>query len=161
MKAVQIGAGLVGNIIANDMSDIFDVTVVDLNEKVLTSIKEKCPKLDTAVCSCTDEAGLTSIIKDADIITAGVPGRFGRKMMETVIKAGKNLSDISFMPEDFEELDGLAKEHGVTVVPDMGVAPGMSNFLMGRGASSLDEVENATILLVVYLASRFHPSIIR
>ncbi len=146
MKSVQIGCGLVGSIIANDMSRSgFDVTVADLNEKVLSDLKSENTELKTAVVSCTDEAKLPEIIKDTDVVTAGVPGRFGRKMMETVIRSGKNLCDISFMPEDFEELDGLAKEHGVTVIPDIGVAPGMSNFLVGRGAALLDEVENAVI----------------
>lgn len=145
MKAVQIGGGLVGNIIAGDMSNDFDVTVVDLNESVLERIKAKNPTVKTAVCSCTDAQKLSGILKGADIVTAGVPGRFGNAMMEAVIKSGKNFCDISFMPEDFEELDGLAKENGVTVVPDIGVAPGMSNFLVGRGAALLDEVEKAVI----------------
>ncbi|MDR1965179.1 MAG: saccharopine dehydrogenase NADP-binding domain-containing protein [Synergistaceae bacterium] len=144
-KAVQIGAGLVGSVIANDMSDEFEVTVVDLNEQALSALKAKNPKLKTAVCSAIDEVGLPSLIKDADIVTAGVPGKFGMKMMEIVIGSGKNLSDISFMPEDFDVLEGLAKEKGVTVVPDIGVAPGMSNFLMGRGAALLDEVAEARI----------------
>jgi saccharopine dehydrogenase-like NADP-dependent oxidoreductase len=146
-KAVQIGAGLVGSVIAGDMSENFEVTVVDINESALGSIRAKNPKLKTAVCSVTDEEKLTGIIKDADIVTAGVTGKFGLKMMQTVLKAGKNLSDISFMAEDFDELDGLAKEKNLTVVPDIGVAPGMSNFLMGRGAALLDEVENATIFV--------------
>ena len=145
MKAVQIGTGLVGSIIAADMGRSFDVTVVDLNENTLSSIREDHPEITTAVCSCTDSVCLSQLVRDADIVTAGVPGKFGRKMMEIVIKSGKNMADISFMPEDFEELDGLAKEHGVTVVPDMGVAPGMSNFLIGRGTHLLDEVENAVI----------------
>ncbi|NCB94795.1 MAG: saccharopine dehydrogenase, partial [Clostridia bacterium] len=145
MKAVQIGAGLVGSIIASDMSTSFDVTVVDLNENALSLIREDHPKITTAVCSCTDPVCLSPLIRDADVVTAGVPGKFGRKMMETVIRAGKNMADISFMPEDFEELDGLAKEYGVTAVPDIGVAPGMSNFLVGRGAALLDEVEDAVI----------------
>ncbi|MDL2298352.1 saccharopine dehydrogenase NADP-binding domain-containing protein [Synergistaceae bacterium OttesenSCG-928-D05] len=144
-KAVQIGGGFVGGVIANDMSEHYDVTVLDVSEKVLAGLKAKFPKLNTSVCSATDEAKLTAAIKDADIVTAGVPGKYGLKMMETVIRAGKNLSDISFMPEDFETLSGLAKENGVTVVPDIGVAPGMSNFLMGRGAALLDEVESAII----------------
>ena len=145
MKAVQIGAGLVGSITAADMSRDFDVTIADLNESALAAARLCAPEMKAAVCSCTDEAALTEVIKDADIVTAGVPGKFGRKMMETVIRAGKNIADISFMPEDFEELDSLAKEFGVTAVPDMGVAPGMSNFLVGRGAALLDEVENAVI----------------
>jgi len=145
MRAVQIGAGLVGSIIADDMSKSFQVTLADLDQNALLAAAAGNHEIKTVVCSCTDEVALSKIIKDADIVTAGVPGKFGRKMMETVIRAGKNMADISFMPEDFEELDEIAKEYGVTVVPDMGVAPGMSNFLVGRGAALLDEVENAVI----------------
>jgi len=145
MKAVQIGAGLVGQLITADLMQDFDMTVVDLDEKALKVIEEKYPGVETAVASATDPAALGPILEDADIVTAGVPGKYGYEMMKTVIGLGKNLVDISFMAEDFEQLDGLAKEKGVTVIPDMGVAPGMSNFLMGRGAALLDEVEDAYI----------------
>jgi len=145
MKAVQLGCGLVGSVIARDLAMDYDVTVVDLNEKALEALKSKYPAIKTVVGSCTDRELLEPLLRDADIVTAGVPGRFGYKMMETVIELGKNLSDISFMAEDFELLDGLAKEKGVVVIPDIGVAPGMSNYLMGRGCALLDEVEDAVI----------------
>jgi saccharopine dehydrogenase-like NADP-dependent oxidoreductase len=145
MKAVQLGCGLVGSVIATDMARDYDVTVVDLNEKALDALKAKVPSVKTVVGSCIDAGILAPLLKDADIVTAGVPGRFGYKMMETVIGLGKNLSDISFMAEDFELLDAFARERGVTVVPDIGVAPGMSNYLMGRGCALLDEVEDAVI----------------
>ncbi len=145
MKAVQLGCGLVGSVIAADMAADYEVTVVDLNPKALDALKAKSPSVKTVVGSCTDAAVLAPLLKDADIVTAGVPGRFGYQMMETVIGLGKSLSDISFMAEDFELLDAFAKEKGVSVVPDIGVAPGMSNYLMGRGCALLDEVEDATI----------------
>jgi saccharopine dehydrogenase-like NADP-dependent oxidoreductase len=145
MKAVQIGAGLVGQLITADLMQDFEMTVVDLDEKALKAIEGKYPGVKTAVASATDAAVLGPVLEDADIVTAGVPGKFGYEMMKTVIGLGKNLVDISFMAEDFEQLDGFAKEKGVTVIPDMGVAPGMSNFLVGRGAALLDEVEDAHI----------------
>jgi len=145
MKAVQLGCGLVGSVIATDLAADYDVTVVDLSEKALDALKAKVPSVKTVVGSCIDKDILAPLLGDADIVTAGVPGRFGYKMMETVIGLGKSLSDISFMAEDFELLDGLAKEKGVVVVPDIGVAPGMSNYLMGRGCALLDEVEDAVI----------------
>jgi len=40
--------------------------------------------------------------------------------------------DISFFPEDPFGLDRLAKSKGVTVVTDCGVAPGMSNIILGH-----------------------------
>ena len=61
-----------------------------------------------------------------------VPGFMGYKTLEAVITAGKHVVDISFFPEDALELDALAKEKGVTVITDCGVAPGMSNFILGR-----------------------------
>ena len=147
MKAVQIGGGLVGQVIAADMMKDFEVTVVDFDADVLREAEKKCPGVRTALASATDAARLAPILEGVDIVTAGVPGRFGFEMMKTVIELGKSLVDISFMAEDFYDLDGLAREKGVTVIPDMGVAPGMSNFLVGRGASLLDEVEDAFIFV--------------
>ncbi len=157
MKAVQIGGGLVGQVIAADMMKEFEVTVVDLDAGALGEVERKCPGVRTALAPATDPDRLAPLLGDADIVTAGVPGRFGFEMMRTVINLGKNLVDISFMVEDFEELDGLAREKGVTVIPDMGVAPGMSNFLMGRGASLLDEVEDAFIFVGGIPAKAFPP----
>ncbi|MBN1334109.1 MAG: saccharopine dehydrogenase NADP-binding domain-containing protein [Synergistales bacterium] len=145
MKVVQIGAGLVGQLIATDLNQDFEVTVIDRNEQTLDELRKKLPGIKTAVASGTDPEELAPVLADADIVTAGVPGKYGYEMMKSVISLGKDLVDISFMPEDFEDLDDMAKEKGVTVIPDMGVAPGMSNFLMGRGCALLDETEDAYI----------------
>src|SRR5690606_40154006 len=60
------------------------------------------------------------------------PGFMGFKTLEAAIKAGKNIVDISFFPEDAMLLDPIAKKMGVTVITDCGVAPGMSNLILGR-----------------------------
>jgi lysine 6-dehydrogenase len=56
----------------------------------------------------------------------------GYKTLEAVINTGKDVVDISFFPEDALQLDGLAKEKNVTAITDCGVAPGVSNFIIGR-----------------------------
>ena len=151
MKALQIGAGLVGRIIAADLSRDFETTVVDFDPKNLEEARKLAPKARVVQGSCTDEAVLAPLLEEADVVTAGVPGRLGYGLMERVIRAGKPYSDISFMAEDFEALDGLAREAGCAVVPDMGVAPGMSNFLVGRGAALLEEVEEAEEVLLILI----------
>ena len=145
MKAVQIGCGLVGHVIASDLAQEYDVVVVDRDRGRLEALGAKLPQIETAAASATRAEELGPILEGAHIVTAGVPGELGFAMMKTVIGLGKNLCDISFMAEDFDDLDGLAREKGVTVIPDIGVAPGMSNFLMGRGASLVDEVKEAYI----------------
>ena len=52
-----------------------------------------------------------------------------------------------FTVEDPLGLDAMAKEKGVTVVPDCGVAPGLSNILVGYAASRLDTVKTAHFMV--------------
>jgi saccharopine dehydrogenase-like NADP-dependent oxidoreductase len=63
--------------------------------------------------------------------------------MTAVIKQKKDLVDISFLPEDVQYLDSLAKENGVTVIMDCGVAPGMPNYIVGyhNEKMKIDELE--------------------
>ena len=55
----------------------------------------------------------------------------GFETVRTVIDAKKNIVDISFFEEDPFELDEFAKKNNVTAVVDCGVAPGMSNIILG------------------------------
>jgi saccharopine dehydrogenase-like NADP-dependent oxidoreductase len=70
-------------------------------------------------------------VADADVVIGAVPGPMGYAMLESVICAGKNIVDISYFLEDPYELNALAREKGVTAVVDCGVAPGMSNIILG------------------------------
>ena len=51
--------------------------------------------------------------------------------MKTIIESSKDVVDIAFFPEDALPLDALAKKHNVTAIMDCGVAPGMSNSILG------------------------------
>lgn len=51
------------------------------------------------------------------------------------------------MPENPLTLNDKAAEAGVTIVPDCGLAPGISNTLVGHSASKLDRVETVRIMV--------------
>ncbi len=130
-KIVVLGAGLVGSAIAIDLSKNHEVTSVDLNAESFLKFKNH-PSIKTIQADLGDVQNIKSIVVDFDLVIGAVPGFMGRQTMKAVIEAGKNMVDISFMPEDFLELDGLAKKHKVTVVADCGVAPGMGNIILGH-----------------------------
>jgi len=65
------------------------------------------------------------------LVISAVPGFLGLQTIKNVIKNKKDLVDISFLPEGVMHLDSLAKENGVTVIMDCGVAPGMPNIIAG------------------------------
>jgi len=125
-----LGTGLVGKAIAIDLQRSgHEVTAVDLDEKVLQELEDQ--HSIPGIKSDLTGDHLKKVISGADLVVGATPGELGYSVMEKVIRAGKNMVDISFCPEDFMELDPLAKKHGVTVVTDMGVAPGMCNAILG------------------------------
>ena len=62
----------------------------------------------------------------------------GFNTLKTIIEAGKNVVDISFFEEDAFDLDALANSKNVTAVIDCGVAPGLSNIILGRHNSKME-----------------------
>jgi saccharopine dehydrogenase-like NADP-dependent oxidoreductase len=128
-KILVLGAGLVGKIIALDLAKSFDVTSADINEEALQWLQSKQVKIIKS--DIRNREALTDLIKPFDLIVGAVPGFMGFEMVKTVIEGGKNIVDISFFPEDPFLLDDLAKKNNVTVITDCGVAPGMSNIILG------------------------------
>jgi saccharopine dehydrogenase-like NADP-dependent oxidoreductase len=55
----------------------------------------------------------------------------GFDTLKTIIECKKNCADISFFPEDAFLLHDLAVKNNVTVITDVGVAPGMDNIILG------------------------------
>lgn len=130
-KVIVLGAGLVGSAIAKDLSLNHKVTSVDISPESLEKFSN-FPEIETIVADLNDTEHIKSLVADFDLVIGAVPGFMGYKTMKAVIEAGKNMVDISFMPEDFIQLDGLAKKHNVTIVADCGVAPGMGNIILGH-----------------------------
>ena len=62
MKAVQIGGGLVGQVIAADMMKDFEVTVLDHDADALGEVERKCPGVRTALASATDPDRLAPLL---------------------------------------------------------------------------------------------------
>jgi lysine 6-dehydrogenase len=131
-RIVILGCGPVGKYIAIDLckDPNYEVTSVDINREVLDHLTKEHP-VQTRVEDLSTAEGITRAVEDADIVIGSVPGPLGYAMLEAVIRAGKNIVDISYFLEDPFGLDNLAKEKGVTVVVDCGVAPGMSNIILG------------------------------
>jgi lysine 6-dehydrogenase len=128
-KIVVLGAGLVGKAIAIDLAKSFDVTSVDISETALSALSSAGIK--TIKADIGNNTVLAALLKPFDLVVGAVPGFMGFETCKTVIEARKNMVDISFFPEDPFLLDELAKKHEVTIVTDCGVAPGMSNIILG------------------------------
>jgi saccharopine dehydrogenase-like NADP-dependent oxidoreductase len=132
MTIAVLGTGMVGRAIALDLANDYIVTSFDLSEANLDELKRRDASIKTVVANLSLYEEYKSWLEPFDLVVTAVPGYMGYKTLEAVIDAGKNTVDISFFPEDALQLHKLAKDKNVTVITDCGVAPGMSNFIIGR-----------------------------
>ena len=146
-KILVLGGGLVGRVIARDLAGEKDLQVTVADASPATRTRLGAEGLGTAALDLRDDAAVRNAVADTDVVVGAAPGHMGFRLLKLVIEAGKPYADIAFMPEDFLELDGLARERGVTAVVDCGVAPGLSNLLCGRAAHEFDDVERMLILV--------------
>jgi len=131
MKINLLGAGRVGSFIAKQLhKDGFDIFVYDISESSLEELEKIGIK--TKKCNLIDEKNLINSIKAGDLIINTLPGFMGFKVLKAAIEEKKSIVDVSFMPENPLELNKKAKENNVLAVVDIGIAPGLSHFLIGR-----------------------------
>lgn len=141
VKIAVLGAGMVGRAIALDLAKNFEVTSIDINDNSLNILQKKNPAIKTVQQDLGDHTNYPELLRPFDFVVSAVPGFMGFKTVEAVILSKKNIVDISFFPENALELDKLAKENNITAIVDCGVAPGMSNFILGYHNEKM-QIEN-------------------
>lgn len=152
--AIILGAGMVGSVMALDLGSLprageFEITIADARAEAIQRVVDRCREAGIAVrgeiADLSDAATVRRLVKPYDIVLGALASKIAFGALRSVIEAGKPYADISFMGEDAQELDALARERGVTAVVDMGVAPGMSHLLAGRAAAALSPCESLEI----------------
>ena len=131
-RIVVLGCGAVGRHMAIDLckDPSYEVISVDVNREALEHLANEFP-VQIRVEDLSTTEGVTRAVEDADMVIGSVPYSIGYAMLENVIRAGKNIVDISYFSEDPFGLDDLAKANGVVAVVDCGVVPGMGNIILG------------------------------
>jgi len=132
MKIAVLGSGMVGSAMALDLSSQHEVHVFDHNEAHLAKLGKRNSAIKVVKADLRQHNQFRTWFQEFDYVVIAVPGFMGFDTVKAMIEAGKNVVDISFFPENALELDALAKKYGVTVITDCGVAPGMSNYIIGR-----------------------------
>ncbi len=152
MKSLIIGCGNIGSIAAGDLAASkpeIQVTVADYDARRAETVARRIAKknIKSTQLDATNREQLVNTAKDFDVVAGFLPGKLGYTLAEACIAAGRNLVDVSFMAEDPLKLNKKAKRANVTIVPDCGLAPGISNFLVGHATTRLDKVQTVHIMV--------------
>lgn len=143
MRITVLGTGLVGSAIVKDLvrDPENEVTAVDLNRGALEKLGP-IPRVRCVAADLRQDGVIAGLVGESRLVISAVPGFMGFRTLERVIEAGKDVVDISFFAEDPFLLDERARAKGVTAVVDCGVAPGLSNIILGRAVEELDRTDS-------------------
>ena len=136
-KILVLGAGMIGRAIIKDLAKDYSVKVLDINKDNLSKLKN-IDRIKTVKADATDVKVLKRHSENSDLVVSAVPGFLGFEVLKKIIKCKKNVVDISFFSDDAFELDELAKKNKVTAVVDCGIAPGLSNMILGYHNSRMN-----------------------
>ncbi len=139
LRIVVLGGGRVGGAIVRDLvaEEDFSVLVVDVDPVRVERLTEI--GADGVIADLSAPKNITQAVAGADLVVGAVPGFLGYQTVQRVLEAGRPMVDISFFPEDAFGLETLAREAGVPCLVDCGIAPGLSNLILGRMEEDLDE----------------------
>ena len=149
MKLLSIGCGYIGSVLAEELVNSLDFEELIICDSTKEKIEETAKKLGGKVIpfqlDISKYSNLLAIVDDVDLIIGLAPGRLGFNVMKACVEKKKNLIDLSFMAEDPFLFQDAALKAGVRIIPDCGVAPGLSNMLIGKASSQLDQIEDVII----------------
>jgi len=146
MKVTVLGAGLVGKPMVLDLAkdNNIELHVCDANIEALKSLENK-ENIFLYHKDLSDKMNLQQIMSGSALVLNALPGYLGFQTTKFIIESGIDLVDISFFPENPEELEQLAVNKNVTAVIDCGVAPGMSYLLAAHAHYQLVKTEKIRI----------------
>jgi len=151
MKVVVLGAGLMGKEVARDLiknNNVERVILGDIDVKTAQNFVDtlNTDKVEVVELHAENDDSLSSVIAKGNVVVNALFYSFNERVARAAIEAGVHSVDlgghIGGVTDNILALHEDAQAKGVTIIPDLGVAPGMVNILAGYGATKLDEVES-------------------
>jgi saccharopine dehydrogenase-like NADP-dependent oxidoreductase len=152
MKALILGCGNIGSIAAEDLAKTMsslEVVVADKDESRAKNVAKRIGRNNVSWtrADVTNHDKLVTSLRDFDVIMGFLPAKLSYRTAKACIEARRDLVDVSYMEENPLTLNDKAAKADVTIVPDCGLAPGISNILVGHAVRKLDKVKSVGIMV--------------
>lgn len=141
---LTVGYGRIGSAVSKYLlGEGYELTVLDSSVEKLREASRI--GVETIRLNVLREDWSKELSKKFDLICTCLPGSISFKVLKRLASQGLKVVDVSYFPEDYRELDVIAKKNNSLIVIDAGVAPGLSNILAGRIYSELKNLEKLEI----------------
>jgi lysine 6-dehydrogenase len=154
MKILVLGAGRMGHGAVYDLihnsPEVESVTVADfdLGKAVEVAGKVGSDKLSATQIDVSNYASVAELMKPHDSAISCVNYWYNVELAKAAIETRTNFCDLggnNYIVDEQLALDNEAKNAGISIIPDCGLAPGMVSVLAMHGANRLDEIEEIHI----------------
>ncbi|HEY0428687.1 MAG TPA: saccharopine dehydrogenase C-terminal domain-containing protein [Pyrinomonadaceae bacterium] len=154
MKILVLGAGRMGHGAAYDLihnsPEVEAVTIADFD---LAKAEEAAQKIGTGKISAkqidvSNYADAASLMREHDSAISCVNYWYNVELSKAAIETGTNFCDLggnNYIVDKQLGLDAEAKDAGINIIPDCGLAPGMVSILAMHGANRFDQIEEIHI----------------
>jgi saccharopine dehydrogenase-like NADP-dependent oxidoreductase len=153
MTITVLGAGSIGASVVRELStrsdDVTRVQVCDTRSQALQALHEQVDdsgSLRSFQVDIRDTGVLSQIVQGSDCVISCVPAEHNPELAELCLDVGVHFCDLGgndALVEKELALHERAREKGVWVVPNCGLAPGLVNVLCLYGIEQLDHAEAA------------------
>ncbi|HEX6573793.1 MAG TPA: saccharopine dehydrogenase C-terminal domain-containing protein [Gemmatimonadaceae bacterium] len=155
MRMLVLGAGLQGSACAYDLLQNEEVTEVRLADVNIGHLPDflgpySGKRLIPTPLDVRNAEGVQALMRESDAAMSAIPYYFNLDLARHAAEVGVHFCDLGGNTEivfEQKKLDDKAKEKGITIVPDCGLAPGMVNILAQHGIDMLDSVDEVKIFV--------------
>ena len=152
MKALVLGCGKIGSVATQDFAENMSSVEVFVADKNMVRAKEVAKGIgkDNVAgiqLNASNYSELVHTLETFDLVMGFLPGELGYGLVKVCVDAGKDLVDVSYMPENPLTLNDEAARANATIIPSCGLAPGITNILVGHAIRRLDETQTVHIMV--------------
>ncbi len=145
-RVLVLGGGKQGGFIAFKLRDRgHEVVVWDVKREVEDSLGEGSVEFHRKNLFLLEDP--EGELSPYDLVVDALPGEVGFKALEKLVELGRKVVSISFGKEDYLLLHKRAEATGAVVVPDAGIAPGLTNLLAGFAFFKMGKADSLKIWL--------------
>ena len=152
MKLLVLGSGRMGLGAAFDFaqqSDVDEVTVADIDGGRAREVAARIGSKATAhALDVNDRSAVVGLMRGHEATISCVVYKLNEHLARCAIEAGTNFCDLGGNNDVVAAelaLDSEARERGVNIIPDCGLAPGMVAVLVAHGAQRFDSLDEIHI----------------
>ena len=150
-----VGAGLMGTGLIHDLltsSEENEIIVIDIDAKNLATMKERfsseASRVRTLQFNLQERAKMIDLLDQVDCMIGAASYTFNYYLSELAIETKTHFCDLggnNTVVQKQLTLNEKAKEAGVVILPDCGLAPGLATVLAAEGMNIFDEVSSIHI----------------